>query len=106
MSNAFRALRVRNYRLYFFGQLVSLVGTWMHIIAQSWLVLKLSGSGFAVGIATALQFGPMLIAGAWGGLLADRLPKRKILLATQTLFAFEATALAILVATGTVEVWM
>ncbi len=106
MRHAFRALRTRNYRLYFGGQLVSLVGTWMHIVAQSWLVLRLSGSGFAVGIATALQFGPMLVGGVWGGLIADRLPKRRILLVTQSLFAVEALALGVLVASGSIELWM
>jgi predicted MFS family arabinose efflux permease len=106
VRHAFRALRTRNYRLYFGGQLVSLVGTWMHIVAQSWLVLRLSGSGFAVGIATALQFGPMLVGGVWGGLIADRLPKRRILLVTQSLFAVEALALGVLVASGSIELWM
>ena len=72
MRNAFRALRTRNYRFYFSGQLVSLIGTWMQIIAQSWLVFELTHSAFAVGIVTALQFGPTLVGGVWGGLLADR----------------------------------
>ncbi len=106
MRNAFRALRTRNYRLFLAGQLVSLVGTWMQIVAQSWLVLELTNSAFAVGIVTALQFGPMLIGGVWGGLVADRLNKRRILLVTQALFAIEATVLAVLVATGIAELWM
>jgi predicted MFS family arabinose efflux permease len=105
MKNAFRALRSRNYRLFFGGQFVSLIGTWMQIVAQSWLVLELTDSAVAVGIVTALQFGPMLIGGVWGGLIADRLNKRKILLTTQTLFVVEASALALLVATGTVQLW-
>lgn len=106
MSNAFRALRTRNYRLYFSGQLVSLVGTWMQIIGQSWLVLKLTGSGLDVGIVNALQFSPMLLAGVWGGLIADRYPKRRILLTTQTAFAVSAAALALLVTGGWVRLWM
>lgn len=106
MSNAFRALRTRNYRLYFGGQLVSLVGTWMQIIGQSWLVLKLTGSGLDVGIVNALQFTPMLVAGPWGGLVADRYNKRRILIATQTLFAISAAALALLVTGGWVKLWM
>lgn len=106
MKNAFRALRTRNYRLFFTGQLISLFGTWMQIIGQSWLVLKLSGSGVAVGVATALQFGPTLVLGVWGGLIADRLNKRRILLLTQTLFLFEALALATLTASGLIELWM
>ena len=106
MRNAFRALRTRNYRLFFSGQLVSLIGTWMHIIAQSWLVFELSRSAVALGVVTALQFGPMLVGGVWGGLIADRLNKRHILLVTQSLFAVEATALAVLVATGAAQLWM
>lgn len=106
MRNAFRALGTRNYRLYFTGQLVSLVGTWMHIIAQSWLVYRLSDSAVALGVVTALQFGPTLVGGVWGGLLADRLNKRRILLTTQSLFAIEATALTVLVATGTARLWI
>jgi MFS family permease len=107
MRNAFRALRTRNYRLYFSGMIVSNVGTWMQIIANSWLVLQLSGnSGVAVGVATALQFGPTLVAGAWGGLIADRFPKRRILFASQTLFLVQATALGVLTATGSARLWM
>lgn len=106
MKNAFRSLSNRNYRLYFSGQLVSLVGTWMQIIGQSWLVWKLTGSGLNVGIVTGLQFGPMLIGGAWGGLIADRYPKRRILIITQAAFAVFAGALALVVTTGIVELWM
>jgi MFS family permease len=106
VRHAFRALKSRNYRLYFGGQAVSLVGTWMHIIGQAWLVLKLSNSGFAVGLVTALQFGPMLLFGVWGGLIADRFNKRKLLLASQAMYAAEALLLAVLVATGVVELWM
>jgi MFS family permease len=107
MKNAFRSLRIRNYRLYFSGMVVSNVGTWMQIIANGWLVLTLSGgSGVAVGIATALQFGPMLLAGAWGGLIADRFPKRRLLLATQSVFFVQATVLGVLTATGTAQLWM
>ncbi len=106
MKNAFRALRTRNYRLFFGGQLISLFGTWMQIIGQSWLVLKLSNSGVAVGFATALQFGPTLFLGVWGGLIADRLNKRRILLVTQSLFLIEALALATLTASGHIELWM
>jgi predicted MFS family arabinose efflux permease len=102
----FRALSTRNYRLFFTGQLISLVGTWMQIIGQGWLVLRLTGSGLAVGIVTALQFGPMLLAGVWGGLMADRLRKRRILLFTQSLFLVQAVTLGTLVAGGWVRVWM
>lgn len=106
MSKAFRALRTRNYRLYFSGQLVSLIGTWMQIVGQSWLVLKLTGSGLDVGVVNALQFTPMLVAGAYGGLVADRYPKRRTLITTQTLFAVSAAVLALLVSGGWVRLWM
>lgn len=106
MKNAFRALGTRNYRLFFGGQLVSLIGTWMQIIAQGWLVFELSNSAVAVGVVTALQFGPMLVGGVWGGLIADRMNKRRILLVTQSLFVVEASVLATLVATGVAELWM
>jgi len=102
----FSSLKIRNYRLYFIGQAVSLSGTWMQIIAQSWLVLQLTGSGTAVGIATAFQFLPMLFLGPWGGLIADRFPKKKILYITDTLSAILALVLGVLVLSGLIKVWM
>ena len=105
-SRTFSSLRVWNYRLYFFGQALSLCGTWMQTIAQSWLVLKLTGSGTALGLVTALQFLPILFFGPWGGVIADRYPKRKILYVTQTASGILALVLGILVATDTVELWM
>src|SRR3954464_534641 len=81
-SEMFRSLRVRNYRLYASGQLISLTGTWMQRVAQDWLVLELTNSGTALGVVTALQFGPSLVFGLWGGVLADRLDKRRLLLVT------------------------
>jgi MFS family permease len=80
------ALRHRNYRLFFGGQLVSTIGTWMQSIAQPWLVLQLTHSGLLVGLALAMQFLPMLVAGPFGGLVADRFPKRRVLQATQAAF--------------------
>ena len=80
----FRSLHVRNYRLYASGQLVSLTGTWMQRVAQDWLVLTLTNSGTALGIVTALQFGPALLLSMWGGMLADRGNKRRLLLMTQS----------------------
>ncbi|TMG21963.1 MAG: MFS transporter, partial [Chloroflexi bacterium] len=80
---AWRALRHRNYRLFFAGQLISLVGTWMQSVAQAWLVLALTGSPFALGLVAAAQFTPVLVFGLFGGLIADHLPKRRTLLATQ-----------------------
>jgi MFS family permease len=101
----FRSLHVRNYRLYASGQLVSLTGTWMQRVAQDWLVLELTNSGTALGIVTALQFGPALILGLWGGVLADRSNKRRLLFATQTGLALVALALGLLTVTGVVAYW-
>jgi len=93
------ALRHRNYRLFFGGQLVSMVGTWMQSIAQPWLVLQLTHSGLLVGLALAMQYLPMLVAGPFGGLVADRFPKRRVLQATQV--AFMAPALFLFAVTWT-----
>src|SRR5258706_12006135 len=104
VSTTFRSLRVRNYRLFFFGQVVSQCGTWIQTIAVGWLVLRLShNSGFAVGLVTALQFVPMLVLGAWAGVLADRLDKRHVLFATQTGLAVGAATLAFLDLSGVVQ---
>jgi MFS family permease len=101
----FRSLRVRNYRLYASGQLVSLTGTWMQRVAQDWLVLELTNSGTALGIVTALQFGPALLLGLYGGMLADRSDKRRLLLATQSAIALLALLLGLLDVTGLVTYW-
>ncbi|MER6343631.1 MFS transporter [Streptomyces sp. NPDC001595] len=104
-TSMFSSLRIRNYRLFFLGQVVSNTGTWMQRIAQDWLVLSLTGSATAVGVTTALQFLPMLLFGLYGGVLVDRLPKRPTLLVTQTAMALTGLALAALTLTGHVEVW-
>ncbi|CAL9493916.1 Enterobactin exporter EntS [Streptomyces sp. enrichment culture] len=104
-SSMFSSLRIRNYRLFFLGQVVSNIGTWMQRIAQDWLVLSLTGSAAAVGITTALQFLPMLLFGLYGGVLVDRLRKRPTLLVTQTAMALTAIVLAVLTLTDRVEVW-
>ncbi|MBQ0829312.1 MFS transporter [Streptomyces tagetis] len=101
----FASLKVRNYRLFFVGQVVSNIGTWMQRIAQDWLVLSLTGSSAAVGITTALQFLPMLLFGLYGGVLVDRLRKRPTLLVTQSAMGVTALALAVLTLTGQVQVW-
>ena len=106
LRRTFRSLRIRNYRLFFFGQVVSMSGTWMQSVAQNWLVLSLSGSAVDLGITVGLQFGPVLFLGAWGGALADRVDKRKLLMATQAAAAVLALALAALVVTDVVTVWM
>jgi MFS family permease len=104
--DTFRALAVRNYRLFFSAQLVSVSGTWMQGLAQAWLVLQLSGSGVALGLVTAAQFVPMLVLGPWAGVVADRVDKRRFLLLTQAVAALLALALGVLTATGRVELWM
>ncbi|MFE9256783.1 MFS transporter [Streptomyces sp. NPDC006879] len=101
----FSSLRIRNYRLFALGQAVSNTGTWMQRIAQDWLVLSLTGSASAVGITIALQFLPMLLLGLYGGVLADRLPKRRLLLATQSAMGLTGLALAVLTLSGHVQVW-
>ncbi|TMK74462.1 MAG: MFS transporter [Actinobacteria bacterium] len=106
LRRSFTSLSVPNYRRYFAGQLVSLSGNWMQIVAEMWLILSLTGSGVAVGVTSALQFLPFLLFGAFGGLLADRLPKRSLLIVTQTLMALPALILWAITAAGTVEPWM
>ncbi|MFF8596514.1 MFS transporter [Streptomyces sp. NPDC015220] len=104
-TSMFSSLKVRNYRLFFLGQVVSNTGTWMQRIAQDWLVLSLTGSSAAVGITTALQFLPMLLFGLYGGVLVDRLPKRPTLLVTQSAMAVTGLVLAALTLSGQVQVW-
>jgi len=107
VERLFGALRTRNYRLWFFGQTVSQCGTWTQAIAQNALVLfQLHGSALDLGITAALQFGPVLVLGSVGGLLADRFSKRRLLLFTQAAFAAQALALGLLVASGSVQLWM
>ncbi len=106
VHRTFRSLRTYNYRLYFFSQVVSMSGTWMQSVAQSWLVLSLTSSALDLGITVGLQFGPVLLFGAWGGTLADRVDKRKLLMLTQGVAAILALVLGALVVTDVVTVWM
>ena len=106
LDRTFSSLQVPNYRRYFAGQAVSISGNWMQIVAEMWLIVQLTGSGAAVGITAGLQFLPMLLLGAWGGVLADRLDKRRLLTITQTLMAVPALALWGLTAGGQIEAWM
>jgi MFS family permease len=101
----FSSLRIRNFRLFFTAQLISVSGTWMQSVAQAWLVLHLTGSGVALGIVVGLQFLPMLVLGPFGGLVADRADKRRLLFATQTAGGVLALALGLLVVTDTVVLW-
>jgi MFS family permease len=105
-SATFRSLRVRNFRLYFAGQGISMCGTWMQRVAQSWLVLELTNSGAALGLVLAAQFLPMLLVGPYGGLIADRADKRRVLYATQAAQALLALVLGVVTITGLVELWM
>jgi MFS family permease len=105
-GRTFSSLRVRNFRLFVIGQLLSNIGTWMQLIALPLLVLKLTDSGVALGVATALGYLPMLLFGAWGGVLADRFDNRRLQLVTQVAFALVAFALWAVVGTGVVTVWM
>ncbi|WP_242902514.1 MFS transporter [Actinomadura terrae] len=102
----FRSLGNRNYRLFSAGQVVSNTGTWMQRVAQDWLVLDLAhGSGTALGITTGLQFLPMLLFGLWGGVIADRYPKRRVLMLTQVAMGVLALILGVLAVTGSAQVW-
>ena len=105
LLRAFLALRHRNFRLFWFGQLISLIGTWMQTIGQAWLVLELTHSAWLLGVVGALQFLPVMLLALFGGVLADRLPKRTVLLFTQSSAMLQAFVLWILVATGTVHLW-
>jgi MFS family permease len=105
-QRTFKALSVRNYRLYFTGQVISVSGTWMQMVAQTYLILfRLHGTGVDVAIGTGLQFLPLLLLGPFGGLIADRLDKRKVLYATQTTAGTLALVLGLLTVTHTVRLW-
>ena len=105
-SKAGKAFGHRNYRLFFVGQAVSLVGTWMQQVAQGWLVLTLSGDPFWLGVVASAQFLPVMVFGLFAGVLADVLPKRQTLIAVQAVMMVLAIILTILTATGIVEIWM
>src|SRR5579884_163463 len=105
LLRAFVALRHRNFRLFWFGQLISLIGTWMQTTAQAWLVLELTHSAWWLGLVGALQFLPVMFFALFGGVLADRLPKRSVLIFTQSSAMIQAFILWILVATSEVRIW-
>jgi MFS family permease len=105
LPTTFRALRHRNYRLFFFGQMISLIGTWMQTIAQQWLVYRLTGSAAMLGMVSLLGILPLLPMSLWGGSLADRFPKRTIIAISQTIMMILAFVLAALTWTGAVQVW-
>jgi MFS family permease len=105
MSRGFHSLRVRNFRLFIIGQVISLSGTWMQTTAQAWLVLQMSNSPFALGFVTTLQFMPVMLLSLYGGVLADRLPKRHTLLVTQALLLTQASIFGLLVGTNLIQLW-
>ncbi|MEA2646084.1 MAG: hypothetical protein QOE92_1167 [Chloroflexota bacterium] len=105
-GSTFQALRNRNYRLFFTGQVISVSGTWMQTVAQAWLVLKLTNSGAALGLVMALQTLPVLVGGAWGGVIADRVDRRRLLVVTGTGSGLLAITLGVLTLTGAVQLWM
>ncbi len=105
-ARGFEALRIRNFRLFWFGQVISVTGTWMQTTAQAWLVLQMTDSSpFALGTVITLQFLPVMLFALYGGVLADRLPKRRTLVITQSLLAIQATIFALLVATNVIQLW-
>ncbi len=104
-SRIVSSLRNYNYRLYWFGQLLSITGTWIARVAQAWLVLELTNSSFALGLVGALQFLPITAFALFGGVLADRFPKREVIIITQALMGVQSLILAILISTGEIRVW-
>jgi MFS family permease len=105
VGRTWQALQNRNYRLYWFGQVVSVTGTWMQNTGMAWLVLEKSDSALALGSVSTVQFTPFLIFALFGGVLADRLPKRRLLIGTQSVLLVQAAILATLVALGNVALW-
>ena len=105
LAGTFRSLRNYNYRLFFFGQMISLTGTWMQTIGQAWLVLDLTHSPLALGTVTMLQFLPISLLVLFGGVIADKVPKRRLLVLTQTSAMAQAFVLAFLTWSGLVTLW-
>src|SRR5436853_1944675 len=103
--HTFRALRHRNYRLFFWGQLVSLIGTWMQQTAMSWFVYQITNSRMMLGVVAAVGSAPMMLFSIWGGSVADRHPKRQIVLWTQTSMMLCALVFAALVASRLIRPW-
>jgi len=106
LRTTFRALQHRNYRLYWTGQLVSLIGTWMQSVAQGWLMHRLTSSAFMLGLLGFCQFLPVLLFSLWAGVIVDSIDKRKLLLITQSAFLVQAALLATAVSMGFVQPWM
>ncbi len=105
LPNGFSALKHRNYRLYFFGQAVSVTGTWMQSLAMSWLVLTLTSSAISLALVNVLQFAPTLVFGLFAGVVADRVPKRNLLVVTQSIAALSSATLATLIFLDRIDLW-
>jgi MFS family permease len=105
LPRTFASFRSYNFRLFWSGQLVSQVGTWMQRVAQSWLVLQLTHSPEKLGIVTAFQFAPILFLSLFAGVWVDRLPKHRVVIATQSLALVQSLALAILTIAGNIQLW-
>jgi MFS family permease len=105
LTRGFHALQVRNYRLFWIGQMISQTGSWMQRTAQDWLVLQLTHSPFALGLVTALQFLPVLLLSLIGGVITDRWPKHRLVTITQVAALLQAAVFAILVGTGAIQLW-
>ena len=106
LSRTFESLRVPNYKLFFGGQMISWTGTWVQWVAQGWLVLRITGSGFGLGLVTAFQWLPVLLFGAWAGVIADRFDKRRVLLLTNASGALLSLALGVLTIAGLASLWV
>ena len=106
LRSTFSSLRDPNFRIYFAAQIGSNIGNWIQITAENWLVLRLTHSGLALGITNALQFGPLVFFGLYGGVIADRFDRRRLLIITQSLLALIAAAIGLLVVTGLIQLWM
>lgn len=105
LPSGFSALQHRNYRLYFFGQAVSVTGTWMQSLAMSWLVLSLTSSAIKLSLVNVLQFAPTLVFGLVAGVIADRVPKRSLLVITQSIAALCSATLALLIWSNNIDLW-
>jgi MFS family permease len=106
VSTTFISLRNPNFRVYFAAQIGSNIGAWIQITAENWLVLRLADSGLALGITNALQFGPLVFFGLYGGVIADRFDRRRLLIATQSALALLAAGIGLLVVTDRIQLWM
>ena len=105
-ADRFRALRHRNFRLFWSGQLVSVIGTWMQSVAQGWLMHRLTDSAWMLGVLAFTQFAPVTVLSLWAGVVTDRVDRRRLILITQSLCAVQAVALAAVVSAGVVKPWM